>query len=107
MIDNFHRGRGYFLTNYYPAPIVSDGIVYPSVEHAYQAIKSLDQEQRRFIAKLESPADAKKYARRHVNLRPDWKQVKNEVMLRLLRLKFAPGSGMATQIGRASCRERG
>lgn len=37
-ILRFH-GRFRFLSNFWPASVVMDGEVYPTVEHAYQAAK--------------------------------------------------------------------
>lgn len=73
------------------------GIEYPSVEHAYQAMKSLDRGERLAIAALGSPAAAKR-ASRKVTLRPGWEDVKQKVMLGLLRQKFAPGTPFAQDL---------
>lgn len=81
------RGEYAFLSNYHPAPVVFEGILYPTVEHAYQAAKTLDQEERRRIANLPTPGQAKRAGRR-VQLRPDWENVKIDVMTQLLRRKF-------------------
>jgi len=67
------------------------GVKYRTVEHAYQAAKSLDPEIRRKIAACPTPAKAKALGRR-IQQRPDWNQVKVEVMEKLLRAKFGPGT---------------
>ncbi len=85
-IDHF-TGKYRFLSNFYPSEIRWEGRSYRSVEHAYQASKSLDASVRRKIADLPSPADAKREGRRSA-LRPDWETVKVDVMRALLRLKF-------------------
>lgn len=41
-IDRF-SGPHRFLSNFYPSPIIYDGVAYPTVEHAYQAQKTLDE----------------------------------------------------------------
>lgn len=87
-IDKF-EGEYRFLSNFWPAPILFCGVSYPSTEHAYQAFKSEDLEQRIFIAGIPSPGEAKRYARRNVTLRRGWDGMKLEVMLELLRLKFS------------------
>ena len=33
-------GAHAFLSNFHPAPVVLDGVTYPSVEHAFQAAKT-------------------------------------------------------------------
>lgn len=37
-IDSF-RGNFRWLSNFWPCSVVLDGVVYPSVENAYQAVK--------------------------------------------------------------------
>lgn len=76
-----------FLSNFHPSPIEEDGIVYPTVEHYFQAMKSLDKEERIKISKLGTPTEAKRYGRR-VKLRPDWEDIKLCVMEQRLRKKF-------------------
>lgn len=49
IIDSFH-GEYAFLSNYYDSPIFYDGILYPSVEHAFQAAKTTVFIQRIIIA---------------------------------------------------------
>lgn len=59
MIDSF-TGRYDFLSNFYPIEIIDGGIIYPTVEHAYQANKTDDKALRIYISKLSTPALAKK-----------------------------------------------
>ncbi len=40
------KGEFRFLSNFFPSRIYHDGIEYPTVEHAFQAAKTLDFEQR-------------------------------------------------------------
>ena len=35
-------GKFRFLSNFYPSPIFYDGILYPTVEHAFQAAKTVN-----------------------------------------------------------------
>lgn len=85
-IDSF-SGTYHFLSNFWPASVEFEGIVYPSVEHAYQAAKTLDVNERRRIAALATPAEAK-WAGRASPLRRDWETSKFEVMERCVRYKF-------------------
>ena len=87
MIERF-EGKYEFLSNFYPSEIEYEGVVYPTVEHAFQAAKTLDINEREEIAKLATPSLAKK-AGRSVKLRSDWENVKDEVMLACLRTKFS------------------
>lgn len=80
-----------FLSNFYLCPVQDDrGQEYPSVEHAYQASKTLDPVERSWFT-TGSAAEAKKKGRR-ITLRPDWDVVKLSVMENLLRQKFAEPS---------------
>jgi ribA/ribD-fused uncharacterized protein len=84
---NSFSGEHRFLSNFWQAPIIYGGIVYPSTEHAYQAAKSLNPEVRQRIASLATSAMAKDAGKNAV-LRPDWESVKIGVMRDVLRLKF-------------------
>ena len=78
-----------WLSNFWPVEVNMDGIVYPSVEHAYQASKTLDEKDRLHISRLSTGA-AKRYGR-GVVLRPYWneKSMRLQIMEVLLRQKFA------------------
>ena len=77
-----------FLSNFYESEIEFEGIVYPTNEHFFQAMKTLDIDERRAIANALTPGKAKRMGRR-VTLRSDWEEVKEEVMFLSLCLKFA------------------
>lgn len=76
-----------FLSNFYPAEILVEFIMYPTVEHAYQAMKTLDVKERKKVALLEKPGDVKRYGRT-LRLREDWDVVKLTVMKNLCTQKF-------------------
>jgi N-glycosidase YbiA len=59
-----------------------------TVEHFFQAHKTVRPEDHAAVAEAPSPRDAKRLGRR-VRLRDDWEDVKQQVMLDGLRLKFA------------------
>src|SRR5687767_2374392 len=81
------QGEHRFLSNFYPATVVFEGINYPTSEHAYQSAKTLEMSERRRIAALPTPSDAKREGRA-LKLRGDWEQVKFDVMERCVRDKF-------------------
>jgi ribA/ribD-fused uncharacterized protein len=81
-IDSF-TGAYEFLSNF-----SSEGEVRPSVEHHYQAAKTLDPAERERILKAPTAGQAKKLGRK-VELREDWEQIKLWLMLELLLEKFA------------------
>jgi N-glycosidase YbiA len=85
-IDRF-AGEYRFLSNFYPATVVFEGLTYPDSEHAYQSAKTLDMNDRRRIAELPTPAEAK-HAGEALQYRADWAQVKYQVMLDCVRDKF-------------------
>lgn len=86
VIDSF-QGDYRWLSSFEPVDVVFEGEIYPSVEHAYVAAKTLDRDTRKTIAALSSPGAAKR-AGRSLKLRPDWEQVKLDVMEKLVRQKF-------------------
>lgn len=95
-IDSF-KGEFSFLSNFHPSPITINGIEFPTVEHAYQAAKTLDEQERFRIAGLERPGQAK-YAGRRVKLRSDWEDVKVEVMTELVRHKFTQNEDLGKSL---------
>lgn len=86
MINAFH-GEHAFLSNFYPSPVTWDGVTYPTVEHAFQAAKTHNQEDRLAILTAATPGRAKKLGRK-VALRTDWEGIKLSVMRNLLEQKF-------------------
>lgn len=87
MITEF-RGKWTRLSNYAICSIWFDRHIYGSVEHAYQAAKTLNEEHRQRVRHMATPNQAKSMGRR-LTLRPDWEEVKVEVMRGLLAEKFA------------------
>lgn len=77
-----------FLSNFFPAPVVYRNVLYSTVEHAYQASKTVYLNERELIRKC-STASSAKMAGKSVTLRANWELIKLEVMLHLLRQKFA------------------
>jgi ribA/ribD-fused uncharacterized protein len=85
-IDSF-SGKYRFLSNFYMHPVNFEGILYPSSEHAYQAAKTLSQEERKMIASLPTPALAKKDGKK-LTIRNDWEEVKYNIMKEIVSEKF-------------------
>jgi ribA/ribD-fused uncharacterized protein len=85
MINEF-QGPYRFLSNFWPVEIVYEGLVYPSVENAYQAAKSVDPVIRKKFTSVNSPV-AKKLGQT-IEIRPDWNDVKLGIMEELIRKKF-------------------
>jgi len=87
MIATFDREYA-FLSNYYPSIFIYEGIEYPKNEHFFQAMKTLNIDERKEIAACETPGKAKRMGRR-VQLRPDWEDVKIDIMRKGLEMKFS------------------
>lgn len=86
MINSF-MGDFAFLSNFSQCEIISDGIAFQSVEHAYQAAKTLDRQEKLNIAILDTPGKAKR-AGQKVDIRPDWESIKIPTMKVFLLQKF-------------------
>lgn len=84
------RGAWEVLSNFYPSPVKLGDVQYPTVENAFQAAKTLNHEERKVFETC-APNMAKRYGRK-VQLRPDWEEVKEAIMLKLLMQKFASGT---------------
>jgi ribA/ribD-fused uncharacterized protein len=96
-ITKFDGTDNRFLSNFYRCPIDFEGKIYATSEHAYQAAKTSNDDEREKIRSDESPATAKKLGRR-VTLRSDWEQVKDSIMMDILRIKFKGGSDLAKKL---------
>jgi len=84
-IDRFIDANA-FLSNFYIAEVVWDGICWPHSEAAYQAAKFLDPKIRNKFISL-TPSQAKR-AGKMDGLRSDWEHVKVEIMYNIVRCKF-------------------
>lgn len=88
VIDSFSE-KFEFLSNFFPSTVCdSDGIAYPTVEHYFQAMKTVYLSERKKIAAAPTPGKAK-YMGRRVFLRSDWNDIKIEVMRQGLKQKFS------------------
>lgn len=76
-----------FLSNFYAVPIEYDCVIYRTVEHAFQAAKTLNYNERVVIRQCATPAEAK-YFGKYITLRDDWEEVKISIMTELVRQKF-------------------
>lgn len=97
-IDWFDGTEHDFLSNFHVLlPITWEGKTWPTTEHAFQAAKlhASYWRYRERIRKAKGPGKAKELGQRSAfeaagaRLRPDWETAKWDVMLDLLRIKFA------------------
>jgi ribA/ribD-fused uncharacterized protein len=100
-----------FLSNFHSAPVAIDGEVWPTVEHYYQAQKSIDPAYRQAIREAVTPGRAKRlgasptaprrqsrqswFRRNKTALRADWQEARLEVMRRAVRAKFLQNRDLA------------
>jgi ribA/ribD-fused uncharacterized protein len=88
IIDRFTKESGYdFLSNFYRSTVRYEGRLYPTVEHAYQAAKSLDDGVREMIRRQPDPMQAKKMGQ-GIQRRTDWDDVRVDIMRSLVHEKF-------------------
>lgn len=85
-----------FLRNSYPAHFEYKGLTFTNAEAAFQSEKVDDDSSRYAFCKL--PAHAAKKLGRTVRLRPNWSQMRNEVMENVLRAKFNWENGLAEML---------
>jgi hypothetical protein len=82
------RGEYEFLSNFFAHPITLDGEIYPTAEHAFQALKTLQPAERLKVRETPTPYAVKRVGKR-VTLREGWDSLRFEVMERVVRAKFA------------------
>lgn len=76
-----------------------EGLTYPTVEHFFQAMKFEGTPYADQIRAAKTPAAARTLGRsRAVPIRPDWDDVKVEVMRTALRLKFTTHAVLRTML---------
>jgi len=85
------------FSNFEPWRVKIGDIVYPTLEHAYQAAKTDNPLHKQRIAACRTPSSAKRMGQ-HVDLVEDWELRKLIVMWQLLRRKFKPGSEWADRL---------
>jgi len=81
------RGAYRWLSNFWYVPIEYEGMIYPTTEHAYQAAKTKDIHDRILISELPTPRLARQ-AGQTLDIRPDWEEIKIDVMMEVTRKKF-------------------
>jgi len=84
------NGPNRFLSNFSLCLVELDGVNYRTVEHAYQAAKTTTAEFREAIRLCETPGQAKRLGRK-TTIRPNWDEIKLDVMRDLLQQKFSTG----------------
>lgn len=86
-----------FLSNFYEAQVIYRGIVYPTAEHAYQAQKTTDIGVQEQIRAAPTPGRAKKIGN-SIALRPDWEDIRVDVMEDIIWEKFTQNEDLAQRL---------
>lgn len=98
-IDNglYFQSEHSVLSNFHQAPIIHEGIFYPTSEHKYQADKCQnagDQARRQLVIKAKTPLEAKRLGSQ-VKEATNWAEVREEIMKRAVDLKFDQNPDLA------------
>lgn len=92
-IDEF-RGRYFFLSNFYAAPVVYQDALFKNNEAAFQSAKCPE----RMLEFCILPPNRAKALGRRVKLRPDWETVKYDVMYDICMAKFTQNPDLLTKL---------
>ena len=79
-----------YLSNYHKCPIFYQGRIYSSTEAAYHSAKTHNVEDKNRLTKMD-PKESKAFGRT-ITLRPDWDDIKLQVMLDVNHYKFHQGT---------------
>lgn len=90
------EGNYDFLSNFYPAKVEFEGLIYDSSEAAFQAQKCENVDERKLFVGVK--AGQSKRIGRHIRLRTDWELVKVEVMEQIVRAKFEQHLDLAERL---------
>ncbi len=96
MIINSFRGEYGFLSNFYDCKVYYNGMTFKSSEAAYQAMKCCSMKEAQSFQ--EHTASEAKYHGQLVKLRPDWEQVKLQIMEEIVRAKFVQNLHLAKKL---------
>ena len=81
-----------WLSNYHECPVYYEGIKYPSSENAFMAAKTLLYSERLQFTNISS--DEAKVIGRTIKLRPNWNEIRVEVMYAVVFDKFYRNKGL-------------
>lgn len=96
------------LNNFSANAVEIDGVLYPTSEHAYQAMKYTDPEGKELIRRAPSSLLAKVVAKTYqAARRSDWNTVKLDVMESILRIKLAQHEEVREALIRSGSEEIG
>tara|TARA_Y100000034_G_C6706865_1_gene312031 strand:+ start:244 stop:681 length:438 start_codon:yes stop_codon:yes gene_type:complete len=99
----FFQGEYRWLSNFWPCEVEFEGIIFPSVEHAYQAAKFHSMRQRMKFLKL--TAGQAKRAGAKAPLTANWDHRKLTVMWSLVKFKFTENNDLLAKLKSTKGRE--
>jgi ribA/ribD-fused uncharacterized protein len=77
------------FSNFAPYGVAVDDVWWRTVEHYFQAQKFHNEDYRERVRKSNKPKDAKALGMtRRIPLRDDWEDIKDQIMLDAVRIKF-------------------
>jgi ribA/ribD-fused uncharacterized protein len=95
------RDKYEFLSNFYTSPIVIDGVMYNTVENAYQSFKTNDFKLKTEISKL-TPGQAKKAGKKIESSKSfnykKWESIRVRLMTSLVTEKFHQNPLLAVKL---------
>jgi len=81
------EGEFHFLSNFYPAVVEYRGRRWWTTEAAYQAMKTINEEEQNMLQMVRAPALAKRLGKT-VAVRRDWDEIKEAIMREIVQAKF-------------------
>jgi len=96
MINKFQR-KNRWLSNFWKCHVYYEGIDYPSSEHAYQASKAYNLDDRELVAKARTPGDAKRMGK-NLRIRVGWDAIKIRIMKEIVLAKFTQNVDLGKQL---------
>ena len=77
-----------WLSNFQDSAFFAGGKIWSTVGHFYQAMKTTSKTEREWVRTSKTPKEAKRRGKK-VTIRPDWEDIKVEVMRWALKKKFS------------------
>lgn len=99
------RGDYYFLSNFFPCKFLFQGFEWKSAEHAYQAMKFVDQEFWKEMAYGDLSAGEAKKIGQTVSLPPHWNDSKISIMRNIVSQKFEQNQELMEKLMNTKGRE--
>lgn len=94
-------GEEHFLSNFYRCPVTYNGWTFKTAEAAFQAQKEPTEEHLKALSEKETGNQAKAYGgkkTKKMTPRPDWDDVRVEIMEEIVRAKFTQNPDLAQKL---------